>query len=63
VIVRRLDSARALAELLGAAVVGRLLDEIGDRDLRDLVMKTQSRLRDVEAAETAPLVRSMATRG
>jgi hypothetical protein len=62
--VRRGASAKLLAELLGVGVVGRLLDEIGDEHLRDLIMKCQIRAVEIAVDEdsTAALARGADSR-
>lgn len=53
IMTRRESAARELGQLLTTDIVGRLLDEIGDAGLRDLVLKAAAAARDVavDAAE------------
>jgi hypothetical protein len=45
--VTRATAARTLAQLLGVDAVGHLLDEIDDRDLRDLMGKVAIKCRAI----------------
>lgn len=54
--MKRAEAAKMLGEMLRTGVVGLLLDEVGDADLRDKVLKACIRAReisvDAESAET-----------
>lgn len=45
--MKRAEAAKQLGQLLGIDLIGTLLDEVGDHDLRDLVLKVAHRTREI----------------